>query len=143
MLATIMQAIDTTIANVAATHSGQPLRRAGPDYLGADLLYRRCSDYDPADWLAGWRLRHQARLSNLGYRFYRDLGAVRLCRQPCPDGPLSIATGGMPRCIDAVVTSRVASHQPARTALASHGGMWYRSHGRADRRPRAPPLADR
>ena len=45
MLATIMQALDTTIANVALPHmQGSAAELAGPDHLGADLLHRGRGD---------------------------------------------------------------------------------------------------
>ena len=53
MLATIMQALDTTIANVALPYmQGSVSASAGPDQLGADLLHRRGRDHDAADRLA-------------------------------------------------------------------------------------------
>ena len=53
MLATIMQAIDTTIANVALPYmQGKPVGDAGPGQLGADLLHRRGGDHDAAHRLA-------------------------------------------------------------------------------------------
>ncbi len=53
MLATIMQVLDTTIANVALPHmQGTLSALAGPDHLGADLLHRRRGDRDAGDRLA-------------------------------------------------------------------------------------------
>ena len=55
MLATIMQVLDTTIANVALpSMTGRPRRLAGHDHLGADLLHRRGRNHD-ADDRAGCR----------------------------------------------------------------------------------------
>ena len=127
----------------AAAHSGQPVRGAGPDHLDPDLLYRCRRDYDPADRLARWRLWHQGRLSDLGRRLYRGLGAVRLGAEPSPDGALSLAARDMRCRIDAVVASGAAAHQPARAAWPSDGDLGHRSHDRADCRPCARRLADR
>ena len=64
MLATIMQVLDTTIANVALPHmQGEPRRRAGQDHLGADLLHRRRRHRDAAHRLARRPDRPQARCS--------------------------------------------------------------------------------
>ena len=53
MLATIMQALDTTIANVALPYmQGTLSATAGPDQLGADLLYRRGRHRDAGHRLA-------------------------------------------------------------------------------------------
>jgi hypothetical protein len=62
ILATIMQALDTTIANVAlALYPGQRFGERRPDQLGADLLHRRGGDHDAAFGLPGQSLRPQAR----------------------------------------------------------------------------------
>ena len=48
-----MQALDTTIANVALPYmQGSAVGDAGPDQLGADLLHRRRGHHDAADRLA-------------------------------------------------------------------------------------------
>ena len=61
MLATLMQALDTTIANVALPYmQGSVSATPGPDHLGADLLHRRRGDHDAADRLSGRPLRAQA-----------------------------------------------------------------------------------
>ena len=49
-----MQAIDTTIANIALPHmQGSAVRHAGPDGVGAHVLHRRRGNHDAAVRLAG------------------------------------------------------------------------------------------
>jgi DHA2 family multidrug resistance protein len=53
MLATVMNSLDTTIANVALPHmAGSVSASPGPDHLGPDLLHHRRGDHDAADRLA-------------------------------------------------------------------------------------------
>ena len=60
MVATLMQALDTTIANVALPYmQGSLSATPRPDHLGADLLHRRRRDHDRAGRLAGGALRPQ------------------------------------------------------------------------------------
>ena len=58
--ATLMQALDTTIANVALPYmQGSLSATLRPDHLGADLLHHRRGDHDRAGRLAGRALRPQ------------------------------------------------------------------------------------
>ena len=53
MLATLMNALDTTIANVALPHiQGSVSASAEQDHLGPDLVHRRRGDHDADDRLA-------------------------------------------------------------------------------------------
>ena len=144
MLATIMQAIDTTIANVALPHIQGSLSAAQDQITWIpDLLHRRRGDHDPADRLACRRVWHQGRLSDLGRRLHPGLGAVRHGPEPPPDGALSLAAGNLRSSIDAAVASCVAAHQSTRAARPSDGDMGHRRHARANRWPRSRRLADR
>ena len=77
MTATIMQALDTTIANRAALHAGHAVGLAGPDQLGADLLHRRRRDHDRAGGLDRQPLRPQAHLHHLLGRLHHRFRDVR------------------------------------------------------------------
>ena len=103
MLATIMQAIDTTIANVALPHIQGSLSAAQDQitWILTSYIVAAAIMTPLTGWLAG-ALWHQGRLSDLGRRLYPDLGAVRPGRQPPPDGALSLAARDMWRGVIAV-----------------------------------------
>ena len=139
-----MQALDTTIANVALPHMQGSLGAAqDTDHLGADLLHRRRRDHDAADRLARRPLRPQAAVPGLGRRLHRGLDAVRHRHEPRRDGALPAAAGRIRRGARAAVAGGAARHQSARAARPGDGDLGRRHHGRADRRPDARRLADR
>ena len=71
MLATIMQVLDTTIANVALPHMQASLGATqDTDHLGADLLYRRRRHHDAADRLARRPVRPQGAVPGLRRRLH-------------------------------------------------------------------------
>ena len=100
MLATIMQGVDTTIANVALPHMQGSLS-ASQDQIAwvADLLHRRGGDHDAADRLARRPVRHQVRVPDLGDRLHARLGAVRRGDEP-------VAAGDLPRSCRACAAPR-------------------------------------
>ena len=66
MGATLMQALDQTIANVALPYmQGSLSASARRDHLGADLLHHRRGDHDRAGRLAGGAVRPQAAVHRL------------------------------------------------------------------------------
>ena len=66
ILATLMQALDTTIANIALPYiQGSVVGEPGPDQLGADLLHRGGSDHDAADRLPRRRGSESSACSSL------------------------------------------------------------------------------
>ena len=71
MVATLMQALDSTIANVALPYmQGSLSATRRPDHLGADQLHRRRRHHDGAGGLARRALRPQAavhRLRSVGF----------------------------------------------------------------------------
>src|ERR1700716_3151975 len=78
ILATIMQALDTTIANIALpVYPRQRLGQPGPDQLGADLIYRRRGDHDTPDRLPRRAVRTQAPVPRVRGGLHRRLHAVR------------------------------------------------------------------
>ena len=104
MTATIMQALDTTIANVALPYmQGIAVGVAGPDQLGADLLHRRGCDHDRAGGLDRQPLRPQAHLHHLLGRLHLRVGAVRPRAGHQPDGAVPPAAGHVRRGIGAAV----------------------------------------
>ena len=85
MLATIMQALDTTIANVALPYmQGSLSATRRPDQLGADLLHRRRRHHDAGHRLPRGAARPQAAVPDRRRGLHRRLGAVRPRRQRCP-----------------------------------------------------------
>ena len=83
MLATIMQGVDNTIANVALPHMQGSLS-ASQDQIAWVLTSYIVSrgDHDAADRLARRPVRHQIHLSRLGARLHVCLGAVRQRDEP-------------------------------------------------------------
>ena len=60
MAGVLMQALDTTIANVALLYmQGQPVGLARPDYLGAHILHHRGRNHDRAGGLDGGPFRQE------------------------------------------------------------------------------------
>ena len=139
MLATIMQALDTTIANVALPYmQGTLSALAGPDQLGADLLHRRRRDHDRAGagWLANRFGRKRMFIICAG-RLHRRLGAVRPgAGASRPDGAVPPAAGRVRRRAGAAVAGGAARHLPAASATArrwrsgARASCWGRSWAR-------------
>ena len=144
MLATFMQGVDTTIANVALPHmQGSFSARAGPDRLGSDLLHRRGGDHDAADRLARRPLRHQIRVLDLGRRLHRGLGAVRPSDEPGANGDLPPAAGHLRGGACAAVPIGIAADQPAAPPCPGDVGLGHGGDLGPDHRPGARRLADR
>ena len=120
----------------AALYAGQPVDGAGPDHLGADLLYRRGGDHDAGDRLDHRPLRAEARLPDLGRRLHRRFDAVRRRQQPRRDGAVPPAAGRVRRGAGAAVAIGAARHQSAREAGSGDGDLGRRHHGRPHSRAR-------
>ncbi len=144
MAATIMNALDSTIANVALPHiQGSGLGLAGRDYLGADQLYRLGGDLHAADWLAGRALRAQAADAGLGGRIHSCLDAVRPCHQSRRAGDLPHPAGHVRRGFGADEPGNPARYQSARAAWPRHGDLGHGRRARPHHWPRAGRLAHR
>ena len=83
MLATIMQVLDTTIANVALpTMTGDLGASPGQDQLGADLLHRGGGDHDAGDRLARRPHRPARAVADFDRRLHHHVDAVRHGLEP-------------------------------------------------------------
>ena len=143
MLATIMQVLDTTIANVALPSMQGSLGAAQDtitwvltSYIVAAAIATPRHGLDGgADW-------PQAPVPYFRRRLHRRLPAVRVGRQPDGDGDLP-PVPGLVRCgAGAAVAGRPARHQPQGAARSGHGDVGRRHHGRPHRRPDFGRLAD-
>ena len=145
MAATLMQTLDTTIVNVALPYIQGIVRSvAGPDHLGAHLLYRRGRDHDAADRLA--RRRVSAPSGCFSFRWPASPSprcSAALAQIADRDRALSCCCKAFSarrwcRCRKAPCSTSI---RPSSAARPWHLG--YRRHGRADPRADARRLADR
>ena len=145
MIATLMQALDTTIANVALPYmQGSLSATLGPDHLGADLLHRRRRDHDRAG-RAGWRPGSAGRtcssLCLVGFTVASMLCGIAAVA--AADGGVPAAAGRVRRRPGAAVAVHDAGHLPAGAARLGDGDLGHGRDGRADPRADARRLSDR
>ena len=144
MTATIMQALDTTIANVAlALHAGLAVGLARPDQLGADVLHRCCRNHDCADRLVVRPLRPQEAVHHLRRRLHRRVVPVRAGAEHRANGAVSAAAGHGRRRAGAAVAIRAARCLFGGGTRAGDGDLGRRRDARPDHGPDARRLADR
>ena len=144
VLATLMQALDTTIANVALPYmQGSVRRRARPDHLGADVYIVAAAIMTaPVGWLSA-RYRPQDAVRHLPLRLHGRVHAVRAGQQPRPDGAVPFAARRVRRRPGAAVASDHAGSLSAGKARPGHGAVGRRRDGRAGDRPDARRLSHR
>ena len=144
MLATIMQAVDTTIANVALPHIQGSLS-ASQDQVGwvlTSYIVAAAIMTPLTGWLAGrFGIKRIFLASVAGFTV-----ASALCGVAGNLGEMVIYRLLQGVCGAALVplcAGRIAAHQPSRTTRPRDGGVGHRRHGRADLRTDARRLADR
>ena len=144
MLATVMQALDTTIANVALPHMQGSLS-ATQDQIAwvlTSYIVAAAIMTPPTGCLAG-RFGRKRRVPGLRRRLHRRLDAVRRGDRRWPRSSLPPAAGRVRRRPGAAVAGGAARHLPAREARPGDGDVGRRRDGRPDPRPDAGRLADR
>jgi len=125
MTATIMQALDTTIANVALPYMQGTLSASqDQDQLGADLLYRGCRDHDRASGVDRQPLRAQAHLHRLLGRLHDRLCAVRPRTGHQPDGLFRLLAGRVRCGAGAAVAGRSCSNSYTLQERAKAMSIW-------------------
>ena len=144
MLATVMNSLDTTIANVALPHM------AGSVSASQDQITWVLTSYIIAAAimtpLSGWladRHRPQAGVPGLDRRLHRRLDAVRRRQQPGRDRALPPAAGPVRRGADPALAGGGARHLSARAGRPGDGDLGRRRDPGADLRTGAGRLADR
>ena len=139
-----MQALDTTIANVALPHmQGIAVGDPGPDHLGADLLHRRRRDHDAADRLAARRASGASACSSSPSRLHRRLGAVRHRHDLAEMVLFRLLQGIFGAALVPLSQAVLLDIYPQREARPGDGDLGRRRHGGADPGPDAGRLADR
>ena len=144
MLATIMQAIDTTIANVALPYMQGSLSATldQANWVLTSYIVAAAIMTPPTGWLAGRFGRKRLFLVQVA-GLHRGLGPVRPRPDPGPDGPVPAAAGPLRRRARAAVAGGPARHLAAREARLGHGAVGRRRHGRPDPGPDPRRLAHR
>jgi len=135
MLATLMQALDATIANVVLPYMQGSLS-ATSDQINwvLDLLYRGGRDHHAGNRLARSEVRPQTAISDVGDRLHRDLDALRHRGLARADGRLPAAPGHLRRAARAAVAIRAARRLSSRAAGPGDGGVRARHEGRSSAR---------
>ena len=137
-LATFMEVLDTSIANVALPYisGGLSVGRSQCD-LGADQLPRRQRDRAAALRLADGAHRPQAVLHDLRAAVHDQLGPLRRGAEHRAADPLPGAPGARRRRTPAVRAGHPGRHLPA--PATGHGDGHVRRGGRRRADPRARP----
>ena len=127
-----MQALDTTIANVALPYiQGSVVGERGPDQLGADLLHRRRRDHDAAFRLPRQQVRTQARSLD-GDRGLRDrFDPLRRIAIADRDRRVPPDAGPVRRGAGAAVARHSARHLRRQGARIGDGAVRRLGDGRA------------
>jgi len=141
--ATIMQGVDTTIANVALPHIQGSLSCSQDQIAWVVTSYIVAAAIMTP--LTGWLA------SRFGIKWVFFISVVgftspRLCalgQQPGPARPLPGAAGDLRRCAGAAVAVGAVPVEPARAARPRDGDLGHRHDDGADYRPGARRLADR
>ena len=144
MLASIMQALDNTIANVALPRIQGSLSATQDQMAWVLTSYIiAAAIMTPPQWVAGRSGRAQARVPVLGGRIHRLLGAVRIGPVPAGDRHRPAVPGAVRRGADTDVASRAARHLPACAARARDGDLDHGRHHRPHPRPGTRGVAHR
>jgi DHA2 family multidrug resistance protein len=143
MLATIMQALDTTIANVALPHMQGSLQASQDQitWVLTSYIVASAIALPLTGWLcAQWGRRKVFIVSVVGFTI-----ASALCGLATSLAASSAraAAGHLRRGAGAAVAGGAAGHQPAAEGRPGHGDLGRRHHGRAHPRAAAGRLAHR
>ncbi len=144
MLATIMQALDTTIANVALPYM-QGTLAASQDQINwvlTSYIVAAAIMTPPTGWLA--RRFGRKRLFLVAVTGFTFASVLCGAAQSLPEMVAFRLLQGNVRCGPrAAIAVRAARHLSARAAGPGNGDLGHGHHGRADPRPDARRLADR
>ena len=144
MLATIMQVLDTTIANVALPSMTGDLGASQDTitWVLTSYIVAAAIMTPVTGWLSD-RFGRKRAVPHLGGRLRRHLDALRSGLEPRKHGAVPPAAGRVRRGDRAAVADLPARHQPEGAPRPGDGHLGRRHHGRADHRPDAGRLADR
>ena len=127
MMATVMQALDTTIANVALPYMQGSLSTTQDqiNWVLTSYIVAAAIMTSPLGWMAT-RVRTQEAVHRLHRRFHRRLDAVRRGAVDRADGRLPAAAGRVRRGAGAAVAGGDARHLPAQPSAARRwrSGAW-------------------
>ena len=132
MLATIMQALDTTIANVALPYMQGSLSATQDQitWVLTSYIVAAAIMTPPTGWLAGRFGRKRLFLVAVaGFTVASVL--CGMAADADADGAVPPAAGRLRRGAGAAVAGRPARHLPAREARPGHGDLGRGRHGRA------------
>ena len=144
MLATIMQVLDTTIANVALPSMTGDLGASQDTitWVLTSYIVAAAIMTPVTGWLSD-RFGRKELFLDLGGRLRRHLDGLRPRVEPGKHGAVPPAAGRVRRGDRAAVADLPARHQPEGAARLGDGHLGRRHHGRADHRADAGRLADR
>ncbi len=144
MLATIMQVLDTTIANVALPSMTGDLgaSRDTITWVLTSYIVAAAIMTPVTGWMSD-RFGRRRGVHHLGRRLRHRLDGLRPVVEPGLHGRVPHPAGAVRRRHRAAVADVPAGHQPARKARTGDGDVGCRDHGRPDHRPDAGRLADR
>ena len=133
MLATIMQALDTTIANVALPHMQGSLSATQDQitWVLTSYIVAAAIMTPPTGWLAD-RFGRKRLFLIVGGRLHRRLGAVRHGHALAEMVAFRLLQGAVRRGAGAAVAGGAARHLSAGEARLGHGHLGRRRHGRPD-----------
>ena len=142
--ATLMQALDQTIANVALPYMQGSLSASFDEITWVLTSYITAAAImtAPVGWLAG-AVRPQVSVHHLPDRIHHHLHDVRRGAVAGPDGGVSAAARLFRRRAGAAVAGDDARYLSGRAARHRHGDLGRRRHDRPDPRPDARRLPDR
>ena len=137
MLATFMEVLDTSVANVSlAAHRGQPFGERGREHLGTDFVSRRERDRAAAIRVAFFIIRTQKFLHVLRCALHRQFFSLRICAEPGLAGFLPRVAGRGRRSASAGVAGNSGGKFSARKTGTGNGvlrnGRGARSGHRAN-----------
>ncbi len=144
MLATIMQGVDNTIANVALPHIQGSLSAAQDQiaWVLTSYIVAAAITMPLTGWLAGrFGIKQVFLISVVGFTVASALCGSATSLSQLVD--LSPAAGGLWRRARAVVAIGADADQPARAPRSGDRGVGHRRHARPDLWPDARRLADR
>ena len=144
MMATVMQALDTTIANVALPYMQGSLSTTQDqvNWVLTSYIVAAAIMTSPLGWMAT-RLGRKKLFIVCAAGFTRRLDAVRSGAEHRADGRVPAAAGRVRRRAGAAVADRDARHLSARPARLGDGDLGHGRDARADHGADPRGMADR